>query len=288
MRALIPVVFLVLAACDTREPEPEVEVCYFASGRPCHSDTFCMSERGAECNLGWCQDGEILSTAAGCNFREVPPLPGGPFDCDPTHIARGPVSFTPPLPCPLGSLHPVKNGQVNWQCVPLSQCKPIACDPAFGGDGCPVDHICDPASSTCVPEPIDPEVGVCHFPSGRPCREDAVCMSTQGSECNYVSCEYRQLRSTMADCSSEEVPPLPGGPFDCDPGLIVRMQGRLTPPSVRCPLGSLHRVENDTVDGPCVPLAQCKPIACDPAYGGDGCPSNYACDPASSTCVPPR
>ena len=134
----------------------------------------------------------------------------------------------------------------------------------------------------------EPEIEVCHFDSGRPCRADTVCLAEQGGDCNYVACrEDGSLESTALGCSSVPARPVPGGPFECDPSMIVREPGSLTPPGEGpCPLGSLLRVENNELRGPCVPLAQCKPIACDPVYRGDGCPSEYACDPASRTCVP--
>ena len=286
MRILITAVLLLLtaAACDTREPE--IEVCHFDSGRPCRADTVCLASQGAECNYVVCrEDGSFESTAIGCSDVEAPRLPGGPFDCDPSLIVREPGTFRPPAwTCPIGSLLQVVDNHLVGPCVPLAQCKPIACDPAFGSDGCPSAYTCDPGSDACVPEPA-PAAEVCHFPSGRPCRDDAVCMGRQGNECNYVSCEEGELRSTAVGCGTAEVAPLPGGPFDCDPAVIVRTPGSLTPPSFPCPLGSLHRVENNTVYGPCVPLAQCKPIACDPDFGGDGCPSTHTCDPSSRTCV---
>jgi hypothetical protein len=230
MRALIAVVLLIVAACDTREPEIEIEVCHFDSGRPCPADTVCLGSQGAECNYVACRDdGSLESTAIGCSTDEAPPLTGGPFDCDPGIIVREPGSLTPPAwTCPLGSLVKIVDNQLTGPCVPLAQCKPIACDPAFRGDGCPVDHDCDATSRTCVRH----EVEVCHFPSGRPCRADAVCMGRQGGECNYVSCEDGDLRSTAVGCRPAEVAPLPGGPFDCDPAVIVRTHARFTDAAV--------------------------------------------------------
>ena len=286
---LLTAALVLVAACDpspsvpTPDAEPEPQVCHFESGRECRPDTVCLGIQGGECNYALCVDGKIQTNAAGCAFADVPPREGGPFDCDPTLVVRRPGVYTPPLPCPLGSLNIVRDNRVTSLCVPLAQCRPIACDPAFRGDGCPILHDCDPASRTCVRQAVE----VCHFPSGRPCRSDTVCLADQGVECNYIYCDEGHLRSTAIGCGFGEVPPLEGGPFDCDPSVIVRRPGPLLPPNGYCPLGSLRRIENNGLySHDCVPLAQCKPIPCDPAYRGDGCPSTYTCDPTSSTCVP--
>src|SRR5690349_1849565 len=110
MRIRIAIALLVAACSSPSRPRPapdaasEVEVCHFESGRPCRADTVCIGIQGAECNYPTCVDGELTQTAAGCGFGEVPPVEGGPFDCDPTLIVRKPGPYTPPLPCPLGSL----------------------------------------------------------------------------------------------------------------------------------------------------------------------------------------
>jgi hypothetical protein len=129
------------------------------------------------------------------------------------------------------------------------------------------------------------EPRVCHFPSGRPCVEGEICLGEQGLECGYVYCEPDTgslAASAPGACFPGPTPEQPGGPFDCDPGNLD-LDGYL-PPSAPCPLGALWSIENGFY-GRCVPVTQCLPLPCDPRYGGDGCPSDYVCDAASSTCV---
>jgi hypothetical protein len=127
----------------------------------------------------------------------------------------------------------------------------------------------------------------CHFPSGRPCPPGKVCLGTAGNECNYVACTTRDgepsLRGTALACGPAPIEPAPGGPFVCDPGVldIVSDSGSFTPPQAPCPLGGLWTIE-DGFWGRCVPASQCAPLACDPAYGDDGCPSFHRCD--AGTC----
>jgi hypothetical protein len=135
----------------------------------------------------------------------------------------------------------------------------------------------------------DDAPAVCHFPSGRPCRADEVCLGSQGGECNYVGCAVDgdgrgELRGTAVACAAAPVAPAAGGPFVCDPGAFTDVRaGVFTPPRAPCPLGGLWTIE-DGFWGTCVPVAQCLPLPCDPAYGDDGCPSSQRCDDASRTC----
>lgn len=156
MRALILLLVIVgVVGCDGA-----IEVCHFASGRPCPSDRACLGPQGDECNYYACrpEEGVILGTAIACQAGVTEPVAGGPFNCDPATIAvdRG-LLTPPPAPCPLGSLWsihlPPDTGGVygHWgRCVPVAQCRPIPCDPAFAGDGCPSDHVCAAATRTCV------------------------------------------------------------------------------------------------------------------------------------------
>lgn len=127
---------------------------------------------------------------------------------------------------------------------------------------------------------------VCHFESGRPCAEGDICLGTQGNECSYAACdgESGELFGAPVACLRGTVEPLPGGPFNCDPSDLDFGGGYL-PPRAPCPLGALYSIEGTTY-GACVPVSQCRPLPCDPAYGGDGCPIDYTCDAGSSTCVP--
>ncbi len=124
---------------------------------------------------------------------------------------------------------------------------------------------------------------VCHFESGRPCVEGEICLGTRGAECGYVACLEGGLGGSLPGCSRGTVEPVADGPFDCDPANL-ELDGYLPPPAP-CPLGALYSIE-DGFYGRCVPVSQCLPLPCDPAYGGDGCPIDYVCDAASSTCVP--
>jgi hypothetical protein len=92
-------------------------------------------------------DGELWGTAVACEPDEVEPGPNPPYHCDPSAIS--PYTETPPQePCPLGALQAIADGFYAG-CVPVEQCEPLACDPAYGGDGCPIDYMCDETSSTC-------------------------------------------------------------------------------------------------------------------------------------------
>jgi len=98
----------------------------------------------------------LVSGAVGCGTGVTAPVPGGPFDCDPSLIARDPAArggFTPPSgPCPIGSLWALDTTRAlpYLFCVPVAQCRPIACDPRYAGDGCPADYVCAAATRTCV------------------------------------------------------------------------------------------------------------------------------------------
>ena len=147
---------LVAAALVGCEQAADVEVCHFASGRPCRADEVCLGAKGDECNYYVCQDGALIGGAVACSAGEVPAAPGGPFTCDPSAIERAPGTggfVPPPAPCPLGGLWTIDpaRGVPYGACVPVAQCAPLPCDPAFAGDGCPADHVCDAATSTCVP-----------------------------------------------------------------------------------------------------------------------------------------
>lgn len=144
----------ILAGCGS---EDQIEVCHFASGRPCPSDQLCLGEKGDECRYLSCVQGEIVSGGAiACSAGTTDPQPGGPFNCDPATVAHDPdaeTGFTPPNgACPIGSLYALDPARAlpYLFCVPVAQCAPIACDPAFAGDGCPADYVCDGASRTCV------------------------------------------------------------------------------------------------------------------------------------------
>jgi hypothetical protein len=125
---------------------------------------------------------------------------------------------------------------------------------------------------------------VCHFPSGRPCVEGDICIGMQGNECNYVFCDPRTggVFGTAVGCGRGKFDTTPAGPFDCDPALVQYEAYR---PPMPCPLGGLYTIQNGGW-GTCVAVSNCKPLPCNPAYKGDGCPSDYVCDATSSTCVP--
>ncbi|HVK85948.1 MAG TPA: hypothetical protein VM513_17630 [Kofleriaceae bacterium] len=129
----------------------------------------------------------------------------------------------------------------------------------------------------------------CYFPSGRPCHLGEVCLGRQLDECNYYSaCNDGGLAGTAIACTHEPIEPVAGGPFLCDPSLIPRNSTRdFTPPPAPCPLGSLWALdpERELPYIQCVPVAQCEPIRCDPAFAGDGCPSNHECDAVTYTCI---
>jgi hypothetical protein len=129
---------------------------------------------------------------------------------------------------------------------------------------------------------------VCHFPSGRPCAAGDICMNVKGSECEPVLCngETRRLEvGGAAACVPGQTDPVPGGPFDCDPAHLD-FRGGITPPPAPCRIGALFQINGTTYGMQCVPVSQCLPLPCDPQYSGDGCPSNYACDATTLTCVP--
>jgi len=154
MRVLI--VLYLFAACSN-DPGDEVQVCYFESGRPCPADTICLGPQGTECNYYPCQpDGSIIGSALGCQAGTTDPVAGGPFNCDPATIVREPAEggITPPQGgCFLGALRVLDPAFPSFpfrDCVPVSQCAPIACDPQFNGDGCPSGYGCDAASRTCT------------------------------------------------------------------------------------------------------------------------------------------
>jgi hypothetical protein len=127
----------------------------------------------------------------------------------------------------------------------------------------------------------------CSFPSGRPCPLGEVCLNVAGAECNYVSCSVQggelRLTGTAVGCAEAPIAAAPGGPFVCDPGALASVgeTGSFTPPQAPCPLGGLWTIE-DGFWGRCVPATQCAPLACDPAFGDDGCPSFHRCD--AGTC----
>ncbi len=153
MRALLA--FCVLVACG--DSSDEVQVCHFESGRPCPADTVCLGPQGTECNYYVCtSDGSITGTALGCQAGVTDPVSGGPFNCDPATVTREPSEggITPPQGgCFLGALRVIDPSSSVFpfrECVPVSQCLPIACDPQFNGDGCPSGTTCDAATETCV------------------------------------------------------------------------------------------------------------------------------------------
>jgi len=135
------------------------------------------------------------------------------------------------------------------------------------------------------------DVQICHFPSGRPCPADTVCLGIQGAECNYYTCTPDgDIVGTALGCLAGDTEPQPGGPFNCDPATVTiePSQGGITPPQGGCFLGALRVIDPSSSVFPfreCVPISQCLPIACDPQFHGDGCPSGTGCDAASRTCV---
>jgi len=152
-----------LAACSDNEgpgvepdagpdagPDAAPVVCHFQSGRPCVEGDICLGPQGGECNYAFCDpmSDDILGTAVACMRGQIDTTPAGPFDCDPA-LLQYQGYLPPPAPCPLGALYTIQNGA--WgNCVAVSNCKPLPCNPAYGGDGCPIDYVCDAASSTCV------------------------------------------------------------------------------------------------------------------------------------------
>ncbi|MEZ4404561.1 MAG: hypothetical protein R3B06_31360 [Kofleriaceae bacterium] len=136
------------------------------------------------------------------------------------------------------------------------------------------------AACSAAPDPA----ATCAFPSGRPCPPGQACLASPGDECNYVACIDGELLGTAVACSAEPIPSTGGGPYDCDPASVPVTTGLLPPPAP-CPLGGLYTIERGFFRT-CVPVEECAPLPCDPAYGGDGCPSSYTCAPASRTCVP--
>ncbi len=137
----------------------------------------------------------------------------------------------------------------------------------------------------------DPADAVCHFPSGRPCAPGELCLGSPGDECNYYTCTDGALLGSAVACSAGAITPVSGGPFVCDPAAVRLAGAMITPPPAPCPLGGLYalQVSDAFVGGAqfqaCVPTDACQPIACDPAYGGDGCPSGFGCAPATGRCV---
>ena len=132
---------------------------------------------------------------------------------------------------------------------------------------------------------------VCHFASGRPCAPGELCLGPQGEECNYYTCTDGALVGTAVGCSTAPVDPVSSGPFTCDPAAVRLRDATITPPPEPCPLGGLYalQVSDAFVGGAqfqaCVPTDTCAPIACDPAYAGDGCPTGYGCDAATRRCA---
>jgi hypothetical protein len=126
---------------------------------------------------------------------------------------------------------------------------------------------------------------VCHFPSGRPCPTGAACLNVQGQECSYVACLDGTLQGAAVACMPGPIQPSGTGPHDCDPSGVPAPDGLLTPPNGGCPIGGLYTIVNHFW-GTCVPVAECRPLPCDPAYAGDGCPSNHGCDALTRLCVP--
>jgi hypothetical protein len=156
MNRFMAVALALVVACHASDASDASEgsdgppdACYFASGRPCSVGEVCLGEAGDECNYYTCQDGRLIGGAVGCAPGEVPPVAGGPFDCDPSLITSG-DSTPPPSPCPLGGLYTIEDGFFG-RCVPVAQCQPLPCNPAFNDDGCPSSYTCDGASSTCQP-----------------------------------------------------------------------------------------------------------------------------------------
>lgn len=145
--AAVTAVLLASAACADEDSGPPT--CHFASGRPCPAGVVCLGAQGNECNYYTCDaDGALVGTAIACMPGTIPASGAGPHDCDPTHVTVG-VGTPPPAPCPLGGLYTIENGFYRT-CVPVAECRPLPCDPAFAGDGCPSNHTCDAATHTCV------------------------------------------------------------------------------------------------------------------------------------------
>lgn len=139
------------------------------------------------------------------------------------------------------------------------------------------------------------EVTLCYFESGRPCPADTVCLGPKGDECNYYTCQPDgSIVGTALGCLEGDTEPQPtGAPFNCDPATITREpgEGGFTPPQGGCFLGALRVIDPSRPVfpfGACVPVEQCLPIACDPRFDGDGCPSGLGCDADSRTCGPDR
>lgn len=144
------------------------------------------------------------------------------------------------------------------------------------------------ALGACADDAAD---AVCHFASGRPCAPGDLCLGPQGVECNYYTCTDGALIGTAIACSAAPVDPVSPGPYACDPALVHLRDAMITPPQAPCPLGNLYAltVTDAFIGGgqfeACVPTAFCAPIACDPAFHGDGCPTGYGCDAATRRCV---
>lgn len=142
---------LLFAACGESGSEIDVEVCYFASGRPCRAGEVCLGGQGNECNYAMCStangEARLVGTQIACSeLQPFEDVPGAPFNCDPADI----VGETPPrTPCGLGGLWTVTENGFWGQCVHASQCLPLRCDPAFGDEGCVVGYYCDAGTRTC-------------------------------------------------------------------------------------------------------------------------------------------
>lgn len=129
---------------------------------------------------------------------------------------------------------------------------------------------------------------VCYFESGRPCPVGVACFGGQGNECNYYGCNADgAIEGTAIACMPGFGDPTGRFDHDCDPASIhLARPGAPLPPPSPCPLGSMATI----VDGlwaRCVPARECHPLPCDAAYGDDGCPTSFHCNPTTSTCVPP-
>jgi len=127
------------------------------------------------------------------------------------------------------------------------------------------------------------QAATCKFESGRPCPPGTTCLGAQGNECNYYNCQGDRLEGTAIACGTATYPTPAVGPLvSCDPAELARHG---TPPPGPCALGELHSITAAGGWGSCVSTRQCKPLACDPAWQGDGCPSFHTCDPATSLCA---
>lgn len=138
-------------------------------------------------------------------------------------------------------------------------------------------------SGTAIDEP-------CHFENGRPCPVGQACFGGQGNECNYYACVVdddgeRSLTGSAIGCFEDDstFEDVAGGPFNCDPSNVEAGNAGITPPPGPCGLGGLYTTDTGFW-GRCVDAARCLPIACDPAFGDEGCVTGYHCDAATETC----